>query len=101
MALGICSDRTVLVELGRLRPISDLSGRHVIRLSNSHRAKQQLAQRLKSAGCEVDLAGDWLDEGNFEIKTAPSETPKATDAIWKRIKEALEPPHRNGELSSA
>jgi len=90
MALGLFPDRTVLVELGKLRPISDLSGRHVIRLKNSPQSKQQLAKRLENAGCAVDLKGDWLDEGNFEIKTTSVSVSNADDSIWKRIEEALE-----------
>ena len=90
MALGLFPDRTVLVELGKLRPISDLSGRHVIRLKNSPQSKQQLANRLANAGCAVDLKGDWLDEGNFEIKTTSLKVGNTNDSIWKRIEEALQ-----------
>lgn len=93
MALGLFPDRTLLVELGKLRPISDLSGRHVIRLNNSNRAKQELARRLENAGCKVDLKGDWLDEGSFELKTVPQKIAAASDAVRKRIQEALEPPN--------
>jgi hypothetical protein len=93
MALGLFADRTVLVELGKLRPISDISGRHVIRLKNSHYSKQQLANRLQNAGCAVDLKGDWLDEGNFELRADPANVAKTNDPIWKRIQEALELPH--------
>jgi len=93
MALGLFPDRTVLVELGKLRPISDLSGRHVIRLKNSPQSKQQLANRLANAGCAVDLKGDWLDEGSFELRANPANVAKTNDPIWKRIQEALELPH--------
>jgi hypothetical protein len=90
MALGLFPDRTVLVELGKLRPISDLSGRHVIRLKNSPQSKQQLANRLANAGCAVDLKGDWLEEGNFEIKTISLKVRNSIDPVWKRIDEALQ-----------
>ncbi|HYX72246.1 MAG TPA: nucleotide-binding protein, partial [Nitrososphaera sp.] len=67
MALGRHPERTVIVELGRLRPFSDIAGRHTIRLDNSSIARQELAQRLTRAGCAVDLRGtDWHREGNFE-----------------------------------
>jgi predicted nucleotide-binding protein len=95
MALGLFPDRTVLVELGKIRPISDLSGRHVVRLNNSSQARQTLAKRLEQAGCSVDLDGvDWHDEGSFDVKAVPKKTGLATDAIRKRIQEALEPPNR-------
>jgi predicted nucleotide-binding protein len=58
MAFGIHPDRTVLVELGELRPFSDVFGRHVVRLDGSDGPLQDIARRLKTAGCEVDDSGD-------------------------------------------
>ncbi len=67
MSFGRFPDRTVLVELGILRPFSDIAGRHVLRLSNTVASRQGLAGRLKSAGCSVDTSGtDWHIEGDFE-----------------------------------
>lgn len=67
MAMGRSEDRTVLVELGVLRPFSDIAGRHTIRLDNSSQRWQELAQRLQAAGCPVKLDGtDWHTVGNFE-----------------------------------
>lgn len=68
MAMGLYPDRTVIVELGNLRPISDITGRHVIRLNNSTPKRQELANRLNTAGCSINLSGtDWHDEGNFDL----------------------------------
>ena len=67
MAMGKSEDRTVLVELGVLRPFSDIAGRHTVRLDNSPQRRQELAQRLRAAGCPVNLEGtDWHTVGNFE-----------------------------------
>lgn len=67
MAMGRDSDRTVLLELGQLRPFSDIGGRHVVKLKNSVAARQNIANRLKRAGCPVDLTGtDWHTEGDFD-----------------------------------
>ena len=67
MAMGRDQDRTVLVELGNLRPFSDVAGRHAIRLDNSSQRRQELAQRLQVAGCPVNLQGtDWHLAGDFE-----------------------------------
>ncbi len=73
MAMGRDADRTVLIELGSLRPFSDIGGRHVIRLDDRTQRRQELAQRLQSAGCPVNLDGtDWHTAGDFDA--ALSET---------------------------
>ena len=67
MAMGRDEDRTVLVELGEMRPFSDVAGRHVIRLDDSSQRRQELAQRLEAAGCPVNLDGtDWHTAGDFD-----------------------------------
>jgi len=69
MALGKYPERTILVQVGTLRPFSDIAGRHLIRLKNTSKSRQELALRLRLAGCEVDLSGtDWHDAGAFPIK---------------------------------
>ena len=68
MAFGRNSTRTILVEVGRLRPFSDIAGRHTVRLDNSTEKRQDLAMRLQSAGCKVNLDGtDWHTAGEFQI----------------------------------
>lgn len=68
LALGREPNRTILVEVGNLRPFSDIAGRHTIRLDNSAEKRQALALRLKTAGCDIDISGtDWLEEGDFDI----------------------------------
>ena len=69
LALGRYPERTILVQIGTLRPFSDIAGRHLIRLKNTSKSRQELALRLKLAGCEVDLSGtDWHDAGLFPQK---------------------------------
>ena len=71
MAMGRDENRTVLVELGTLRPFSDIAGRHVIRMNNSSQRRQDLAQRLEAAGCPVNLKGTaWHTAGDFEAAIA-------------------------------
>ena len=68
MAMGRFPDRTVLVEVGKLRPFSDIGGRHVIRFDGSSQRRQELAQRLKDVGCAVNLEGtDWHTAGRFDV----------------------------------
>jgi predicted nucleotide-binding protein len=66
MALGRDATRTVLVEVGQVRPFSDIAGRHAIRLTNAASSRQALALRLQTAGCDVSLTGtDWHTSGDF------------------------------------
>jgi hypothetical protein len=74
MALGRDASRTVLVEVGAVRPFSDVAGRHAIRLTNDVASRQALAQRLRTAGCDVDLAGtDWHVTGDFSAPPPPGD----------------------------
>lgn len=74
MALGRNADQTVLVEVGEVRPFSDVAGRHAIRLSNSAESRQALARRLQTAGCDVNLNGtDWITTGNFTAPPPPGD----------------------------
>lgn len=67
MAFGKSTKNTVLVQVGKIRHISDIAGRHVVRLSNSAERRQELITKLENAGCIVDMTGsDWLTEGDFE-----------------------------------
>lgn len=68
MAISRSEDRTVLVELGDLRPFSDIAGRHTIRFDDSTQRRQELASRLIAAGCPVNLEGtDWHSAGDFTV----------------------------------
>lgn len=67
LAFGRHPDNTILVQLGVLRPFSDIAGRHVIRISNAPARRQDLADRLRNVGCSVDLSGtDWLSTSDFD-----------------------------------
>jgi hypothetical protein len=67
MALASHPTQTVIVELGQLRPFSDVAGRHTVRMNDSVEQRQALASRLRTAGCPVDLSGDWRHAGNFAL----------------------------------
>ena len=65
-AFGSHPKETIIVELGKTRPFTDTGGIHAIRLSNAAEARRDLAQRLETAGCEVDTTGtDWFTAGDF------------------------------------
>lgn len=95
LAFGRHPDRTVLVELGELRPISDLEGRHAVRLDGSAERLRDLARRLENAGCAVDRSGDdWQEPSNFPALKPSSRTAGAgaPDSISERkeIDEAIQ-----------
>jgi hypothetical protein len=68
LACGIDPKRTIWLQAGFVRPFSDLAGIHVVRLENSASHKQDLVNRLKLAGCALQIEGGtaWLDH-EFEM----------------------------------
>ena len=85
MAMGRHPERTVLVEMGSLRPLSDLAGIHVIRINDAFEWRQELAKRLQSAGCPVRLSGtDWHTAGDFAAALELAEIPSGSSAPVER-----------------
>jgi hypothetical protein len=74
LAMGRHPTRTVIVELGTLRGVSDLFGRHTIRLVGSAGPLHDLAERLRTAGCSVDTSGQhWRDPARFNLRRPAAE----------------------------
>ena len=74
-AMASHPNRTVIVQLGNLRPFSNISGIHTIRLGSSPEQRQDFAQRLESAGCPVRRSGNrWYRAGNFDAVIAALST---------------------------
>ncbi|GIJ48313.1 hypothetical protein Val02_51990 [Virgisporangium aliadipatigenens] len=70
MALALHPTRTVIIEIGSLRPFADIGGRNVIRFdgtpARSLAAIRKISERLGNAGCAVNESGtDWLDTTRF------------------------------------
>jgi predicted nucleotide-binding protein len=66
MALATHPRETILLVLGEQELPSDLSGRLFIRLDSTGIPLKLLSERLKTAGCAVDLSGtDWLNPDRF------------------------------------
>lgn len=75
MAFGTHADRTLLIQVGKVKAFSDVAGRHIVFLDDSRGQREEVARRLETAGCPVALDGDeWLKAGSFEINlpVAPS-----------------------------
>ena len=74
MAIGYNEARTILVEFGDRRPFSDIYGRHVVKIDKGAGWRNDLAQRLIAAGCEVNQIGnDWLTAGKFPRERTTAE----------------------------
>lgn len=85
MALATHPRETILLVLGSQELPSDLSGRHFIRLDGTMIPLKNLGDRLRTAGCAVELGGtDWLNPRRFpnrdtiqaRIPGTAAETPK-------------------------
>ncbi len=69
MALMSHPDRTIIVEIGHLRPISNLAGRNTVRITGGESPGKlnDLASRLETAGCPVNRnSEDWLNTSRFQ-----------------------------------
>jgi predicted nucleotide-binding protein len=67
LALGAHSDKTILVQVGEVREISDIAGKHMVHLTNDASARQTLAERLRiKLRFKIDPHGNWLKVGNFD-----------------------------------
>jgi predicted nucleotide-binding protein len=67
MALGAHSDKTILVQVGEIRDISDIAGKHMVILTDTMSSRKTLAQRLRDKlKLKVNLDGnDWTKVGKF------------------------------------
>lgn len=84
MAFGKDPNSTVLVQIGEVRPFSDVGGRHVVHLSNQPTSRQEFVTKLANAGCNVDTTGaDWLTAGNFAAQPSNKALQRASRAQRK------------------
>jgi hypothetical protein len=66
MAIALYPERTILVTMGRLRSISDISGLYEIRLDGTVQKRQYLYDRLRDCDCDVQLQGRWTTAGDLD-----------------------------------
>lgn len=72
MALGRDEERVIIVELGKIKVFSDIHGRHAVRLNNEMKNRQELANRLRDAGCAVKMTGtSWHEAGDLTPPSPP------------------------------
>jgi predicted nucleotide-binding protein len=66
MAFGRHSERVILLQVGTIRPFSDVAGRYLLRFTGSTEDRVRLKDRLKTAGCNVDETSlHWYKAGRF------------------------------------
>lgn len=76
MALMAQPDRTVFVEIGRLRPISDITGRNTVRIGATAAPLLAFKDRLATAGCAInDSDPSWMDTQRFASLEALTRQP--------------------------
>ncbi|MPZ36927.1 MAG: DNA-binding protein [Rhizobiales bacterium] len=68
LALGAHPEKTLIVQVGKVRGFSDIAGKHVLRLTNEPARRNELVNRLeKILGNSVNRKGtDWMSSGDFE-----------------------------------
>ena len=65
-AFGTQPDRTIIVQVGRLRRVSDLEGLNVVRIGTTKAPLMALADRLEAAGCPINRKDlDLFDPARF------------------------------------
>jgi predicted nucleotide-binding protein len=64
LALGAHADKTLLVQVGDIREISDIAGKHILHLTDNSASRKELAQRLATKlKFKVDTSGtSWLSD---------------------------------------
>lgn len=66
IAIGTHHRKTVIVQIGEVKPFTDIGGMHILHLTGSDKSRHQFANRLEDLNCRVDREGDhWLRAGNF------------------------------------
>lgn len=66
-AVGKFPEKTLLVQVGKVKAFTDISGKHMLHLSDDATKRAAFANRLKKFGCKVNMTGsDWLTAGKFK-----------------------------------
>jgi hypothetical protein len=76
LAFALFPNSTVVAQVGRLRPMSDLAGVHFVPLDESPQSRESLARRLQLAGCRPRVPANGAP--SIDIPTAATSLPPAT-----------------------
>jgi len=75
LAYGLPDDRTILVQVGNIRGLTDLLGFHIPRMRNTKRFRDDLIGRLRTAGCSISKKKGWEIAGDFDAAVTPGKEP--------------------------
>ena len=68
IAIGTHHRKTVMIQVGDVKPFTDVGGMHIPHFSGDDRSRHDLANRLEDLGCKIDRDGDhWLRAGEFAL----------------------------------
>jgi Predicted nucleotide-binding protein containing TIR-like domain len=85
-AFATHAERTVVCQIGEVKPFSDMDGLNLAKLDNSLKSRQDLADRLRKAQCEVDLSGrEWKTVGDFSGRSKNTLTRKRSIRIVRQV----------------
>ncbi|MBM4032880.1 MAG: hypothetical protein FJ291_13980 [Planctomycetes bacterium] len=103
-AYSLHNDRTILVQVGKLRGLSDLLGLHIPRMKNTKAFREDLVARLRTAQCDIRKKKGWKTAGDFDAAvkqgTEPLRGPTHCHALrvltgkWNHTFETLDPQGR-------
>lgn len=66
VALGRHPEKTLLIQIGKVKSFTDIAGKHLVKLNNDPAKRQDFANRLRKLKCSVSTQGtDWLKAGDF------------------------------------
>ena len=78
IAIGAHHKKTIIVQIGDVKPFTDIGGMHILRMNGSDASRNELAKRLEDLGCTINTDGDhWLRAGDFTPTSPPSRRKKS------------------------
>lgn len=82
LALGLHPRKTLLVQVGQIKPFSDVGGKHIMHLRDTIQSRNEFANKLEGIVGTVNRTGnDWQSVGKLESTPA---NPKARAAKKRR-----------------
>jgi predicted nucleotide-binding protein len=83
IAIGTHHRKTVMVQVGDVKPFTDLGGMHIPHLSGDDKSRHDFANRLEDLNCKINRDGDhWLRAGDFT--PTPAKTRRKRSRPHKR-----------------